>query len=211
MSKLSKASVPAGRRSQQRGSALLEASLIFLPMMAIFLGIVDISLSVFIQSTLTTATREGTRFGITYGSSYNGNSCVASQARCIIQAAEYNAVGLPTLLSSGYITVNYYTANNLSTPVMYCTSAVCTANNICGPGGASACTNGSMNVTLSNGKIVNYVNQPGNVVEVVVAGYPWNWLIPLPGLQAGTGITLGAASMDILGGLAVGSTSPPSP
>jgi hypothetical protein len=49
------------------------------------------------------------------------------------------------------------------------------------------------------------------VVEVVVAGYPWNWLVPLHGYSAGTGITLGGASVDVLGGLAVGTTSPPTP
>jgi hypothetical protein len=122
-----------------------------------------------------------------------------------------NAVGLPAGLNTSYITVNYYTANNLDVPVMSCNSGTCTTNNICGPGASTACTNGAMNVTLSNGTLVNYVNQPGNVVEVVVAGYPWNWLVPLHGYSAGTGITLGGASVDVLGGLAVGTTSPPTP
>lgn len=180
-------------------------------MMAIFLGIVDISLAVFIQSTLTTATREATRFAITYQTSYNGNSCTASQATCMLQVAQNNSVGLPASLDTSYVTVNYYTANNLSTPVMACHAGACVTNNVCGPGGASACTNGSMNVTLSNGKVVNYVNQPGNIVEVVVAGYPWNWLVPLSGFSAGTGVSLGAASMDVLGGLAVGTSVPPAP
>jgi len=175
------------------------------------MGTIDVSFAVFIQSTLTTAAREGTRFAITYGSTYNGTSCATSQASCTSLVVQSNAVGLPAGLGSSYITVNYYTANNLTTPVMSCNSGICTTNNVCGAGGTSACTNGSLSVTLSNGKVVNYVNQPGNIVEVVVAGYPWNWLVPIRGYSAGSGVTLGAASMDVLGALAVGTVSPPNP
>jgi hypothetical protein len=167
-------------------------------MMAIFLGIVDVSLAVFIQSTLTSATREGARFAITYRPTYNGNSCASSQATCIAQVVQNNAIGLPQGLASSYITVNYYTANDLTNPVEACTSSGCTLK-------------GTLPQTLSNGRIVTYANQPGNIVEVVVAGYPWNWLIPLNGYSAGTGITLGAASIDVLGALAVGTVVPPAP
>lgn len=199
------------KRAGERGNTMLESALILLPLLAIFLGIIDVSLVVFIQSTLTTSTREGTRFAITYGSSYNGSSCATSQATCIAQVVQNNAIGLPAGLASSYITVNYYTAQNLSTPVMACNSGVCTTNSICGASSNSACTNGTMNVTLSNGVVVNYVNQPGNIVEVTVANYPWNWLIPMPGFSAGTGVTLNAGSVDVLGGLAVGSSIPPNP
>lgn len=194
------------RRASERGNAMLESALILLPMLAIFLGIVDVSLGIYIQSTLSAATREGTRYAITYNS-----SCAGSQAACIAQVVQNNAIGLPAGLASSYITVNYYTTNNLSTPVMSCSNGTCTTNNVCGSGNNTACTNGSMNVTLSNGNIVNYVNQPDNVVQVVVAGYPWNWLVPMPGFSAGTGITLRATSVDVLGGLAAGTTNPPTP
>jgi Flp pilus assembly protein TadG len=193
-----------GRRARQRGNAILEGALIFLPMMAIFMGIVDVSLAVFIQSTLTTATREGTRFAVTYSSSYSGNSCSASQAACIVQVVQYNAVGLPAGLNTSYITVNYYTANDLTNPVEACNSGTCSTS-VCG---VSTCT---LPQTLTNGQVVTYVNQPGNVVEVVVAGYPWNWMVPLKGYSAGTGITLGARSVDVLGALAAGTTVPPNP
>jgi hypothetical protein len=190
---------------------MLEGALIFLPMMAMFLGIVDMSLAIFIQSTITTATREGSRFAVTFGTSYNGTSCLSSQATCIVQVVQNNAVGLPTGLNTSYITVNYYTANNLTTPVMSCNAGTCTTNSVCGTNGTSGCTNGALGITLSNGKIVNYVNQPGNITEVKVSGYPWNWLVPLRGYSAGTGITLGGASIDVLGGLAVGTSVPPTP
>ena len=187
--------------ASQRGNAILEGALIFLPMMAFFLGIVDVSLAIFIQSTLTTATREGTRFAITYSSTFNGNSCVASQSTCVDDVVQYNAVGLPSGLNTSYITVNYYTANDLANPVMACNSGACST---------SVCTVATCQLpqTLTNGTVVTYANQPGNVVEVVISGYPWNWLAPMPGFSAGTGVTLGARSVDVLGGLAVGSTAP---
>jgi len=192
------------QRSGQRGNTILEAALIFLPMMAMFFGIVDISLGVWIQSTLTTATREGARFAVTFSSTYNGSSCAASQATCITQVVEDNASGFLSGSKSSYITVNYYTANDLTNPAAACNAGTCLAN----PNGV---TTASMPQTLTNGTVVSYVNQPGNIVEVVVSGYPWNWLVPLRGYSAGTGITLGAESMDVLGALAVGVTTPPSP
>jgi Flp pilus assembly protein TadG len=191
------------RNASRRGNAMLETALIFLPMIAMFLGIVDVSLAVYIQSTLTSATREGVRFAVTLQPSYNGVSCAPSQASCVAQVVQNYAVGLPAGLDSSYITVNYYTANDLNSPVMSCNAGACTqyAGN----------ANGSLNIVLSNGKVVNWINQPGNIVEVVVSGYPWNWLAPVNGFSAGKGITLSAASIDVLGGLAVGSSQPPNP
>jgi Flp pilus assembly protein TadG len=192
-----KKSIVADARGE-RGSAMLEAALILLPMMALMFGLVDISLAVFIQSTLTSATREGARFATTFQNSYNGNSCVSSQATCIAQVVQYNAFGFLSGANANYITVNYYTANSLSTPVESCNAGTCTLS-------------GTLPQTLSNGVVVKFVNQPGNIVQVVVAGFPWNWLVPLRGFSAGTSITLGAASTDVLGALAVGATTPPNP
>jgi Flp pilus assembly protein TadG len=191
------------RAARQGGNAMLEAALIFLPMMAMFLGIVDVSLAVYIQSTLTQATREGTRWAITYQTSYNGTGCT-SQAACITQVVQNYAVGVPGGLASSLITVNYYTANDLTHPVEACSNGTCST---------AVCTVGTCTLpqTLSNGTVVNFANQPGNVIEVVVASYPWNWLMPLPGFTAGKTVNLGASSLDVLGALAVGSSVPPSP
>lgn len=172
-------------------------------MMAMFLGVVDVSLAVYIQSTLTSATREGTRFAVTYQSSYNGTACT-SQATCVEQVVQDYAVGIPGGLSSSYITVNYYTANDLTNPVEACSAGSCSTA-VCT---VSTCT---LPQTLTNGTVVSYANQPGNVVEVVVASYPWNWLMPLNNFTAGKSINLSAASMDVLGALAVGTTVPPTP
>ena len=193
----------ARRSAGQSGNAMLEAALIFLPMMAMFLGIVDVSLAVYIQSTLTSSAREGTRWAITFQTSYNGTACT-SEAACIAQVVQNYAVGVPGGLSSSYITVNYYTANDLSNPVEACSNGSCSTA-VCT---VSTCT---LPQTLSNGTVVNFANQPGNVIEVVVASYPWNWLMPLPGFTAGKTVNLGASSLDVLGALAVGSSVPPSP
>jgi Flp pilus assembly protein TadG len=188
----------ATTRKGQRGNAILEAALIFLPMMALMFGLVDISLAVFIQSTLTSATREGARFAITYSSSYGGAPCATSQATCTEQVVQNNAFGFLSGANANYITVNYYTANDLTNPVETCNAGTCLLT-------------GTLPQTLSNGRVVTYANQPGNIVEVLVAGYPWNWLVPLRGFSAGTGLTLSAASADVLGGLALGTTVPPNP
>jgi Flp pilus assembly protein TadG len=192
------------KRAGQRGNAILEGALIFLPMMAFFLGIVDVSFAIFIQSTLTSSTRDASRFAVTYSSSYNGNSCASSQATCITSVVQNDAVGIPSGLNASYITVNYYTANDLTHPVEACNNGACST---------AVCTVATCALpqTLSNGTIVSYANQPGNIVQVVIAGYPWNWLVPMNGFSAGTGVTLGAISVDVLGGLPVGLTVPPNP
>jgi Flp pilus assembly protein TadG len=185
------------RSRSQRGNSFVEAGLIFLPMCAMYFGILDVSLGVFIQGTLNNATREGVRFAVTFSPTYNSTSCTASQAACILQVAQDNSAGFLTGNNTQYLAVNYYTANNLSSPVMVCQGGSCSVT-------------GTLPQTLSNGKVVTYPNQPGNVVEVAVTGYPLNWMVPIPGFQAGRGINLSASSSDVLGGLAQGAT-PPNP
>ncbi|MFN3323346.1 MAG: TadE/TadG family type IV pilus assembly protein [Bryobacteraceae bacterium] len=53
-------------RKRQRGNALVELALVFLPLMALLLAIIDFSLPIFLWSTFTHAAREGVRYGITY-------------------------------------------------------------------------------------------------------------------------------------------------
>jgi len=166
--------------------------MIFLPMFAVFFGIIDVSMAIFLQSTFTHATREGARFAITFTNNYGGTSCTTSQATCIAQVVQDNAAGFLGGTKSNLITVNYYTSQDLSNPVMSCNSGTCT-----------------LRQALPTG--ISYANQPGNVVEVTVNNYPWNWLFPIKGYSAGTGINLNAASADVLGGLAVGTTVPPNP
>jgi Flp pilus assembly protein TadG len=188
------------RRSRQRGNTLVESALTLIPTLVMFLGIADVSLVIFLQSTLTNATLEGVRWAITFQSSYNGTDCSSSQASCITKVVQDNCYGFLNSYSS-LVTVNYYTANDLSNPVETCNSGTCTQT-------------GTLPQTLSNGTVVKYANQPGNIVQVQVSNFPWNWLFPV----AATGyhltaksINLNASSMDVLGSLAVGATTPPNP
>ncbi len=188
------------RHPGRRGNAMVEMALIFLPMLVMFFGILDVSMVVFLQNTLMHSTREGARFAMTFSSSYNGNSCAASQAACIQQVVQTNAFGFLNGTRASYITVNYYTANDLTNPVMVC-NATCTLR-------------GHLPQTLSNGIVVSYPNQPGNIVEVVVANYPWNWLFPVSATKyslTSPSVNLNASAVDILGGLPVGTTAPPTP
>lgn len=54
------------RRRRQRGNAMLETALIFLPLFAIIFAILDFGLVIFIKSTLQHAVREGARYAVTY-------------------------------------------------------------------------------------------------------------------------------------------------
>jgi len=191
----------SNRRANQRGNAMVEIALTLIPTIAMFFGILDVSLVVYLQSTLNHAMREGARLAVTFPTSYGGTSCGSSQATCITSVVQTNAMGFLSGSKSSLVTVNYYTANDLTNPVMSCNSGTCTLN-------------GTLPQTLSNGKVVTYANQPGNIVEVVVTSYPWNWMVPVSAkgyaVTAPT-VNLRASALDVLGGLAAGSTVPPTP
>jgi hypothetical protein len=156
---------------------------------------------VFLQNTLANATQAGTRFAITFSPTYNGASCAASQAACITQVVQDNAFGFLAGTQSNLVTVNYYTADNLTTPIESCNAGTCLQT-------------GTLPQTLANGTVVNYVNQPGNIVEIVVANYPWNWLFPVSATGqnlTATSVSLSSSSVNVLGGLAAGITAPPNP
>jgi Flp pilus assembly protein TadG len=205
------------KRRTQRGHQMLESALCFLPMMAMFFGIVDVCFAVSIQSLFSQAARAGSRWAITYQSTYNGVTC-ASQAVCIAQVVQDNSVGFLSGTPSSYITVNYYIANNLNTPIMSCTAGTCTAatSPTLPYTYTATTTTGTTNVT------VNYANQPGNIVEVSIPAYPMLWMVPIKGFSAGSsvtnaagntglGLTITAFADDVLGGLAQGTTIPPTP
>ena len=177
---------------------MLELALIMLPMLALFLGIIDFGFLFFLNNMFQHAARSGSRFAITYSSSYDGASCTASQFTCITKVVQDNAFGFVSGSNSSYIIVNYYTANDLSNPVMRCQSGACAQV-------------GTLPQTLNNGKVVTFANQPGNVIEVLVSQYPWNWLVPLKGYMPGSGINLTASAVDVLEGLPAGTITPPTP
>jgi Flp pilus assembly protein TadG len=208
----------SARRRKQRGNTILDSALCFVPMMAMFFGIIDVCYAVSIQSLFSAAVRAGSRFAVTYSATYNGTPCT-SQAVCIATVVQDNAVGFLAGTKINNVVINYYISNNLGTPIMTCTAAgVCTA-------AASptlpytytvATTTGTTSVTIS------YANQPGNIVEVTIPSYPMLWMVPITGFTAGSnvtdssghtglGLTLAASATDVLGGLQVGTSIPPSP
>ena len=51
----------SARRRKQQGNTIVESALCFLPMMAMFLGIIDVCYAVSIQSLFSQAVRAGSR------------------------------------------------------------------------------------------------------------------------------------------------------
>ena len=160
----------------------------FLPFFALIFGIMDFSLAIFVNNTLQDAAREGVRYAITYNTTVNGTS-YSSQTQAVQAVVESGSMGFLTS-SNGttYIKVNYYLPNNLSTPAKP-----------------------SDLPTTVNGVYIQYLNQTGNVVEVQINNFPWNWMVPLPHFMPGTQITLSSSSLDVMEGLPVGTFIYPSP
>jgi len=206
----------SARRKKQRGNTILESALCFLPMIAMFFGIIDVCYAVAIQSLFSQAVRAGARWAITYQSTYDGATC-ASQAVCTAQVVADNSVGFLSA-SSSYVTVNYYIPPNLNTPVMTCSAGTCTASTTVTLPYTYSVTTGSSTTSVT----ISYANQPGNIVEVTIPSYPLLWMVPIVGFSAGSqvtnssgkhglGLTLSADAMDVLGGLPQGTLTPPSP
>ena len=180
---------PRGNRRSRRGNMILESALGFLPLMALILGLMDFSLMMFLQSTFQHAVTSGVRFAVTYGKTYRGVVC-STQTSCITQAVKDSGAGfLNSSTLAQTIKVNYYSPENLDTPL----------------------TAGMLPITLSTGAKVNYVNQPGNVIEVRIQNYPRTYMAPLKNFMPGTGITINATVSDVLQGLPIGTLVPPAP
>ena len=188
----------ATRKVRQRGHVAAEMALGFLPLFAFFVGILDFSFAIFMQSSFQNATREAVRFGITYNLTYNGTT-YTTQTAAMEAVAQSNAFGF---LNSNLILsdsthantkmqVNYYFPDNLSSPA--------TAAQL------------PHTTTTSPSYVITSLNQTGNVIEVRVNLYPWNWMVPLPNFMPGAGISLSASSLDVLEGLPVGTFTYPSP
>ena len=176
------------RRRRQSGDFLVEMALSFLLFLGMVLGLMDLSMVVFIRGLFQHAVREGARFAITFSPKYNGLTCT-TQSACIIKVVQDNSLGFLTGTNASAIKIKYYAPNDLS----------------------KAITSSDLPITLASGVKVNYINQTGNVVEVSVQNYVWRWMAPYADMFPGTGTRLGAASSDVLQGYAVGQTAPPTP
>jgi Flp pilus assembly protein TadG len=190
------------RFSSRRGNTIVEFSLCFLPLIAIFLGIADISFAVFLRAMLESAVRDGANYASTYNATLSGSTC-NSMSTCIRDLVRRNSLGfLSTDATAGLTTVRYYAPNNLTTPI---TSANCD------PSGAILLpfVNGSTASELQ--RPLRYVNQPGNIVEVRVTDFPWNWMAPIPGFWSSTQIRMSASASVVLPSLPNGGSVPPAP
>lgn len=165
---------------------MVETALILLPLLAMFIGIGNVCMLVFLKGVFQHAAREGVRWAITYSPTYKGQACV-SQNACIDLVVQTNAFGFLSGSQSSLITVNYYAPFNLSAPI----------------------TSVPVKSTDPNFPDVNYINQTGNVVEVVIAGYPWSWMGPMQGLTPTVSASLGASASDVLEGYPAGTIAPP--
>jgi Flp pilus assembly protein TadG len=179
------------RRAGQKGHNTLEMALGFLPLLALALGIMDFSFSIFMQSSFQNATREAVRFGITYNLAYNGTT-YGTQTAAMEAVAQSNAFGfLSSALTlsdgtaaSSKLQVNYYFPDNLSTPA--------TASQL------------PYTTSTTPSYVITNLNQQGNVLEVRVNQYPWNWMVPLPNFMPGKSINVSSSSLDVMQALPVG-------
>jgi len=92
------------RRSKRAGHVMLEFALVFTPLMALMLAILDYSMPVFLRATFVHAVREGVRYGVTYRT-FQG----MSQSESIKRVVQDNSMGFLTG-STGLarIQVKYY-------------------------------------------------------------------------------------------------------
>ena len=82
------------------------------------------------------------------------------------------------IYASSTLQVNYYFPDDLSTP--------------------ATCSQPPAHHHYQSRYVITALNQTGNVVEVRVNNYPWNWMVPLPNFMPGTGISLSASSLDVM-------------
>lgn len=66
---------------------MLEFALCALPMFALFFGMTDIALAVFLQSMFQSGVRDGVRFGIIFSTTYNGVGCSTMSTLCTAHAS----------------------------------------------------------------------------------------------------------------------------
>jgi Flp pilus assembly protein TadG len=191
-----KAKALVRRGTHESGSAMLEGALVFLPLMVMIFAILDFSMALFITGTFQEAARDASRFTTQYNLTYNGTTYTSQTlaAKAIVYSESFGFINSTNDSANHYVQVNYYYPDDLTTP------ATCATN-----------CNHTWTDSKGNSSTVSYNNQPGDIVEVRITGYPWNWMAPTPGFMPGKSITLGAEAADILQSLPPNTTAPPAP
>jgi hypothetical protein len=93
----------SNRRRRERGSETVEAGLITLIMFALIFLLMDISLSLFIKSTLQDAAVSGVRFGVTE-QLLTGNTYLNDSINSVVQSAALGFITNPGC----QVTITYY-------------------------------------------------------------------------------------------------------
>lgn len=89
---------------------MVETSLVLLPFMALMLAAADFAMPIFLQSLLANAVREGSRFGITHQTTYNGVT-YGTQTAAIKAVVQSHAMGfLSGSSGAARIQVKYFSA-----------------------------------------------------------------------------------------------------
>jgi Flp pilus assembly protein TadG len=122
--------------SGRRGAALVELPLVLIPLIALWVAIIDFSFGIFLRGTFQHAAREGARYAVT-----SRTEAGMGHDASIKAAVQRNAMGfLNGEQGAARIHIRYYTPGTLAE-------------------------------TQSNAG--------GNIVEVSIEGYTWNWIAPV--------------------------------
>jgi Flp pilus assembly protein TadG len=97
------------RRKRQSGHALLEASVVILPLLAMAFAITDYSMAIFLRSTFQHAVREGVRYAITYQTM--SGQCQDASIRQVVKNA---SAGFLNNTHDPLILITYHPPANLS-------------------------------------------------------------------------------------------------
>ena len=89
------------KQDRQKGAAVIEGALIFIPLILLILGMTDFVLGLWVKNTLQFSVREACRYAVT-GQTQGGNGQVGS----IQQAAQSNSMGLIT--AKAQVTVRFF-------------------------------------------------------------------------------------------------------
>jgi Flp pilus assembly protein TadG len=183
------------KRRREKGNAFVEFAISIGPLLVLMMLVFEVSRWAWTRGQLHHAVREGARFAITYSPSYNGESCTSTTA-CVKKVIEDNSLGMVKSANADtYVRVRYYSPDNLATPL----------------------EQNQLPKTLADGRRITNLNQTGNLIEVQLQGYPWNWAVPfthIPGYSTSlswTAMTISVESSDVMQGLPVGQFTYPNP
>jgi Flp pilus assembly protein TadG len=88
------------RRTGQKGSAMVESGLVFLPLIALLFGLMDFSIVLFVQNVLHHAVREGVRFAVTQQTGAGGQDAAI---KAIVQKNAFGFLSDPTKITITYL------------------------------------------------------------------------------------------------------------